>query len=81
MPSSCSSQRRSTPRFAELTIEHVLQPGEDYGNEHEFGFDLILDGSKTWLAASSRLEVSRMTFRLPVSGSPSPCGTAFAVGL
>jgi AcrR family transcriptional regulator len=32
------------PRLAELTIEHVLQPGYDYGDEFEFGLDLILDG-------------------------------------
>jgi AcrR family transcriptional regulator len=40
------------PRLAELTIEHVLQPGYDYGDEYEFGLDLILDGlEKIWLAA------------------------------
>ena len=32
------------PHLAELTTEHVLQPGYDYGNEFEFGLDLILDG-------------------------------------
>ena len=32
------------PRLAELTIEHVLQPGYDYGDEYKFGLDLILDG-------------------------------------
>ena len=32
------------PHLAELTAEHVLQPGYDYGNEFEFGLDLILDG-------------------------------------
>jgi AcrR family transcriptional regulator len=32
------------PHLAELTIEHVLQPGYDYANEFEFGLDLILDG-------------------------------------
>lgn len=32
------------PHLTELTIEHVLQPGYDYGNESEFGLDLILDG-------------------------------------
>ena len=32
------------PYLAELTTEHVLQPGYDYGNEFEFGLDLILDG-------------------------------------
>jgi AcrR family transcriptional regulator len=38
------------PRLAELTIEHVLQPGYDYGDEYEFGLDLILDGlESTWL--------------------------------
>jgi AcrR family transcriptional regulator len=32
------------PHLAELTVKHVLQPGYDYGNEYEFGLDLILDG-------------------------------------
>ena len=32
------------PHLAELTLEHVLQPGYDYGGEFEFGVDLILDG-------------------------------------
>ncbi|MGH8908506.1 MAG: TetR/AcrR family transcriptional regulator [Egibacteraceae bacterium] len=32
------------PHLAELTTEHVLQPGYDYGKEFEFGLDLILDG-------------------------------------
>ena len=32
------------PHLAELTLEHVLQPGYDYGDEFEFGLDLILDG-------------------------------------
>ena len=32
------------PHLAELATEHVLQPGYDYGNEFEFGLDLILDG-------------------------------------
>jgi AcrR family transcriptional regulator len=32
------------PHLAEFTSEHVLQPGYAYGNEFEFGLDLILDG-------------------------------------
>jgi AcrR family transcriptional regulator len=32
------------PHLAELTVKHVLQPGYDYGNEYEYGLDLILDG-------------------------------------
>jgi AcrR family transcriptional regulator len=32
------------PHLAELTVQHVLQPGYDHGNEFGFGLDLILDG-------------------------------------
>jgi AcrR family transcriptional regulator len=32
------------PHLVELTVEHVLQPGYDYGDEFEFGLDLLLDG-------------------------------------
>ncbi len=32
------------PHLAELTIEHVLRPGYDYGDEFGYGLDLILDG-------------------------------------
>ena len=32
------------PRLAQFTVEHVLQPGYDYGDEYEFGLDLLLDG-------------------------------------
>jgi AcrR family transcriptional regulator len=32
------------PHLTELTVEHVLQPGYDYGNEFLFGLELILDG-------------------------------------
>lgn len=32
------------PHLAELTVQHVLQPGYDYGHEFEFGLDLLLDG-------------------------------------
>jgi AcrR family transcriptional regulator len=31
------------PHLAELAIEHVLQPGYQYGSEFEIGLDLILD--------------------------------------
>jgi AcrR family transcriptional regulator len=32
------------PHLAEFTFEHVLRPGYDFGNEFDFGLDLILDG-------------------------------------
>jgi AcrR family transcriptional regulator len=31
------------PHLAELTIQHVLQPGYDYADEFKFGLDLILE--------------------------------------
>jgi AcrR family transcriptional regulator len=36
--------RDEYPHLTELTVEHVLRPGYDYGAEYEFGLDLILDG-------------------------------------
>lgn len=32
------------PHLAEFTIEHVLQPGYDFGDSFEFGLTLLLDG-------------------------------------
>lgn len=32
------------PHLTEFTVEHILRPGYDYGNEFGFGLDLILDG-------------------------------------
>jgi Transcriptional regulator len=32
------------PHLTEMVVDHVMQPGYDYGNEFEFGLDLILDG-------------------------------------
>ncbi|HKP61858.1 MAG TPA: TetR/AcrR family transcriptional regulator C-terminal domain-containing protein [Polyangiales bacterium] len=32
------------PHLMELTTEHVLKPGYAYGNEFEFGLELILEG-------------------------------------
>lgn len=32
------------PHLAELTFEHVLKPGYDFGDSFEFGLDVIIDG-------------------------------------
>jgi AcrR family transcriptional regulator len=32
------------PHLVELTVEHVLRPGYDYGDEFAFGLGLVLDG-------------------------------------
>ena len=43
------------PHLTELTVEHVLRPGYDYGDEFEFGLDLILGGlERARNATSSR---------------------------
>jgi AcrR family transcriptional regulator len=39
------------PHLVELTVEHILQPGYDYGDEFEFGLDLVLDGLERARAA------------------------------
>ena len=40
------------PHLAEFTSEHVLQPGYDFGDEFEFGLDLLLDGLERAAAAA-----------------------------
>jgi hypothetical protein len=55
------------PHLAELTTEHVLQPGYRYGDEFEFGLGLILDG----LAAAALASVSPVR-REPHRGTPAP---------
>jgi hypothetical protein len=32
------------PNLVEFLAEHVMKPGYDYGDEFEYGLDLILDG-------------------------------------
>jgi len=38
------------PHLTELTVEHILKPGYDYGQEFGFGLDLILDGLQRRMA-------------------------------
>jgi AcrR family transcriptional regulator len=40
------------PHLTELTVQHILQPGYDYGDEFEYGLDLVLDGLDRALGAS-----------------------------
>ena len=42
------------PYLAEMAIDVVMKPGYDYGNEFEFGLDLILDGLKRAQDLASR---------------------------
>jgi AcrR family transcriptional regulator len=41
------------PHLAELTIQHVLQPGYDYADEFQFGLDLILEGLERFRETAS----------------------------
>ena len=41
------------PHLAELTLEHVLKPGYDFGDSFEFGIDLIIDGLDRAASASN----------------------------
>jgi AcrR family transcriptional regulator len=38
------------PHLVELTVEHILQPGYDYGDEFGYGLDLVLNGLDRALA-------------------------------
>lgn len=42
----------------EFTLEHVLQPGYDFGNEFEVGLDLVLDGLAQQLARAQQEQAS-----------------------
>ncbi len=43
----------------ELTTEHILKPGYDFGNEFEFGLDLILNGLESVATKKSTRRTSR----------------------
>jgi len=42
--------RADFPYLFELTIEHVLRPGYDYGNEFDVGLEVVLGGIDARLA-------------------------------
>ena len=42
------------PYLFELTVEHVLQPGYDYGKEFDSGLSVVLNGVATLLDQEGR---------------------------
>ena len=40
------------PHLTELTVQHILQPGYDYGDEFDYGLELVLDGLDRALRAA-----------------------------
>ncbi|MDX6231041.1 MAG: hypothetical protein QOI76_4431 [Frankiales bacterium] len=47
------------PHLRELTVEHVMQPGYDYGHEFEYGLDLLLDGLERAVQQGKDLKSAR----------------------
>ena len=43
------------PHLVELATEHILQPGYDFGDEFDFGLDLILDALSSLLTDHDRV--------------------------
>jgi hypothetical protein len=41
--------------IAEMAVERAMKPGYDYGDEFEFGLDLILDGLRRLRAGPRRV--------------------------
>jgi AcrR family transcriptional regulator len=57
------------PHLAELTVDHVMLPGYDYGDEFEFGLQLVLDG----LERARRSSAATSTRQRAAGGStPTP---------
>jgi AcrR family transcriptional regulator len=46
--------RSDFPYLFELTIEHVLRPGYEYGNEFDVGLEVVLDGIDATLSPAHR---------------------------
>lgn len=46
------------PYLAEMAKEHVMKPGYDYGDEFDFGLELILDGLEARLAREAEYGVT-----------------------
>ncbi len=58
------------PHLAEMTTEYILQPGYDFGNEFEFGLNLILDAlTRSIPTAEAKVPTGPTTSRLMPSGS------------
>lgn len=47
------AERDDYPHLTELAVEHVMQPGYDFGDEFEFGLDLLLDGLESALVGDA----------------------------
>jgi AcrR family transcriptional regulator len=61
------------PHLTELTVKHVLQPGYDYGDEYEFGLDLILDGlERARDAAAPKRRGGSPGTRIDKASTPAP---------
>jgi AcrR family transcriptional regulator len=55
------------PHLAEFTFKHVMRPGYDYGDEFEYGLDIVLDGLGEAIEVDSRVKPG--TGRRPPEGA------------
>lgn len=62
------------PYLTELTAEHVLLPGYDFGDEFDFGLDLILDGLELSSLANDPLGVNKTRAPRGASGDDDRTG-------
>ena len=49
MPNIESFVAGTYPHLVELTTEHILQPGYDFGDEFDFGLNVILEALSKFL--------------------------------
>ncbi|NIK61573.1 TetR/AcrR family transcriptional regulator [Kribbella shirazensis] len=59
------------PHLVEFSVEHVMKPGYDYGEEFEFGLGIVLDGLARSLrtAGSAAGEARRESPAAPATGT------------
>ena len=51
------------PTMVEMATDYYLQPGYDFGDEFEFGLELVLDGLERRRARADRLAVGTCLLR------------------
>ena len=60
------------PNLVELITDHVMQPGYDYGDEFEYGLDLVLDGLERVRSTGLRVRVGCSRSLERHADTPSP---------
>src|SRR6478609_3210206 len=72
-----SFEAEAYPALLEFTMEHILRPDYDFGEEFEYGFDLILDGLARTLSGDGGTPAARAPVTSP---RPAKARSATATG-